>query len=133
MRFPMVPELLNQLPRKPITNPFPAAHLPETVTGFLAQVQGGQAAVQPPVPVPPRMRGKIRYTKPACIGCTLCVKVCPAHAIEMIPEEKKIRIFVGQCISCAQCTEVCPKNCLEMTEEFLIADTDRYSQNLVLG
>jgi formate hydrogenlyase subunit 6/NADH:ubiquinone oxidoreductase subunit I len=51
----------------------------------------------------------------------------------VIPEEKKIRIFVGQCISCAQCTEVCPKNCLEMTEEFLIADTDRYSQNLVLG
>lgn len=132
MSLPMVPELLNQLARKPATNPFPAPHLPSSVTGFLEDVSAGRAKLNPPVAVPPKLRGKITYNRETCIGCSLCIKVCPAHAIELIPEVKKIRVYVGQCISCGQCTEVCPKNSLGISEEFLLADTNRYSKNLVL-
>ncbi len=133
MSFPMVPELLGQLLKKPATNPFPAPQLPPTVTGFLEAVGAGKASILPTVPVPPKLRGKLTYNRDTCIGCNLCIKVCPAHAIEPIPAPvKKIRVFISQCINCGQCTEVCPKNCLGLSEEFLIADADRYSKALVL-
>ncbi|MFH0878465.1 MAG: 4Fe-4S binding protein, partial [Lentisphaerota bacterium] len=77
MSFPMIPELLSQLVKKPGTNPFPARHLPETVTGFLGQVAAGTATINPPVPTPAKLRGKITYEKSTCIGCSLCIKVCP--------------------------------------------------------
>ena len=133
MSFPMVAQLLSQLFRKPNTNPFPAPQLPPTVTGFLGQVANGEAAINPPVPVPDKLRGKMTYNRETCIGCNLCIKVCPAHAIESIPPPaKKIRIFVSQCIQCGQCTEICPKNCLALSGEFLNASHDRYAPSLVV-
>ena len=133
MSFPMVAQLLSQLFRKPNTNPFPAAQLPPTVTGFLGQVASGEAHLNPPVPVPDKLRGKMTYNRETCIGCNLCIKVCPAHAIDAIPPPaKKIRIFVSQCIQCGQCTEICPKQCLALSGEFLNASHDRYDPSLVV-
>ena len=133
MSFPMVAQLLSQLFRKPNTNPFPAAHLPPTVTGLLEQVGKGEARLNPTVPVPDKLRGKMTYNRETCIGCNLCIKVCPAHAIEAIPPPvKKIRIFVSQCIQCGQCTEICPKQCLALSGEFLNASHNRYAPELVV-
>ena len=132
MRFPMVQELLGQLFQKPNTNPFPAAQLPPTVTGLLEKVGRGEATLNPPVLVPPKLRGKMTYNRDTCIGCKLCLKVCPAHAIDFIEGPKKIRIFVSQCIQCGQCTEICPKQCLALSEEFLNASHDRYADELVV-
>ena len=95
-RLPMMPELLRQLFRKPATNAFPARYLPPSVTKFLTSVAQGEAAINPPVPVPPKFRGKIAYDRESCIGCSLCLRVCPAHAIEFLPETKRIRIYVTQ-------------------------------------
>ena len=132
MPFPMVNEVLGQLLRKPNTNPFPAAHLPPTVTGLLEKVGKGKARLNPTVPVPGKLRGKMTYNRETCIGCNLCIKVCPAHAIEAVPAAKKIRIFVSQCIQCGQCTEICPKQCLALSGEFLNASHDRYAPELVV-
>ena len=132
MSFPMVPELLSSLFQKPNTNPFPAAQLPPTVTGLLEKVGRGEATLNPPVAVPAKLRGKMTYNRDTCIGCKLCLKVCPAHAIDFIEGTKKIRIFVGQCIQCGQCTEICPKQCLALSEEFLNANHDRYADELVV-
>jgi NAD(P)H-quinone oxidoreductase subunit I len=130
--LPMVPELLNQLTRKPVTNAFPARHLPDSVNGFLKDVSEGKAVIAPPIPLPPKFKGQIAFNVETCIGCWLCLKVCSARAIEAIPEKKKIRIIVSQCISCAQCNVVCPKDCLSMSEDYLVADTDRYSDALIV-
>jgi len=132
MPFPMVQELLGSLFKKPNTNPFPAAQLPPTVTGLLEKVGQGKATLNPPVPVPEKLRGKMTYNRETCIGCKLCIKVCPAHAIYFIESAKKIRIFVSQCIQCGQCTEICPKNCLALSGQFLNASHDRYADALVV-
>jgi len=133
MKFlPLFPELVRQLFREPATNRFPAKYLPPTVTGFLKSVGEGKATIVPPIPTPPNFRGKITYKNDCCIGCGLCVKVCPSHAIELIPETKQIRVWVGQCIFCSQCTSICPKGGLSMGDEFLLADEDRYSENLIV-
>jgi formate hydrogenlyase subunit 6/NADH:ubiquinone oxidoreductase subunit I len=57
----------------------------------------------------------------------MCAKVCPAHAIEVRKEEKRVTIYANQCIQCEQCVEVCPFGCIWMTENFLTANTDRYA------
>jgi NAD(P)H-quinone oxidoreductase subunit I len=128
----MIPELLKQLFRAPATNAFPSKYLPPSVTGFLRKVGRGEATINPPVPTPADFRGKITYEPEECIGCSLCVKVCPSHAIELLPETKRIRIYVSQCIFCSQCTDMCPKGSLKMSNEFLLADEDRYSDNLIV-
>lgn len=133
MKFlPLFPELIRQLFREPATNKFPAKYLPPTVTGFLNDVGAGKATLIPPIPTPPKFRGKITYERDSCIGCGLCAKVCPAHAIELITDTKQIRIWVDQCIFCSQCTSICPKSCLSMSEVFLLADENRYSENLIV-
>jgi formate hydrogenlyase subunit 6/NADH:ubiquinone oxidoreductase subunit I len=128
----MLSRLLGQLRKKPATNPFLARHLPSSVVQFTKDVAEGRATMAPAVPIPPQFKGRITFDRETCIGCWLCIKVCSAHAIEAIPEKKKVRVIVSQCISCAQCTVICPKDSLWMSEDYLISDTDRYSKNLVL-
>ena len=82
--LPMLREILAQSVKKPVTNLFPAVRLPKSVTGFLGSAAEGKAEILPPVETPPAFRGKISYDRAACNGCGLCMKVCPAHAIEQV-------------------------------------------------
>jgi formate hydrogenlyase subunit 6/NADH:ubiquinone oxidoreductase subunit I len=124
--------LIRQLLGKPATNPFPARYMPKSVAGLLSKVAAGKAAIHPPVPVPKDLRGKIAYDREKCIGCQLCIRVCPASVIEFLPENKKIRMYVARCTFCAQCVDACPVDALATTPEFLLADTDRFSANLIV-
>ncbi len=124
--------LFRQLFHKPLTNPFPAKYMPRSVTGFLGKVASGEASIHPPVPVPADLRGKLSYDRDKCIGCKLCVRVCPANVIEFLPESKKIRIYVARCTFCAQCVDACPVDALATTPEFLLADADRFSSHLIV-
>ncbi len=63
------------------------------------------------VPLPPRYRGKIRYSIDLCVGCLLCIKYCPSGAI-IATDDKKIIINHEKCISCTQCVDICPKKAL---------------------
>ena len=68
--------------------------------------------------------------------------MCPANAMEWIPELRKIRHYVARCMFCALCVDVCPGKklpgedtpvkALSMSKEFLLADYDKYSENLVI-
>ncbi|MBR1368274.1 NADH-quinone oxidoreductase [Methanocalculus chunghsingensis] len=132
MALPMIREIFTQLFRTPATNQFPARHLPKSVTEFLKKVGSGEARMIPPVATPPAFRGKIQYDRDGCIGCKLCLKVCPAHAIEFIPETKRVRIYVASCIFCGQCNDICPKHVLTMSDEFLLATEDRFAENQIV-
>jgi formate hydrogenlyase subunit 6/NADH:ubiquinone oxidoreductase subunit I len=71
-------------------------------------------------PAPQRLRGKLQWASEKCTGCGLCVKDCPADAIEMVVNDKPNKVFVlryhvDRCIFCAQCTVNCRFKCLEMS------------------
>jgi formate hydrogenlyase subunit 6/NADH:ubiquinone oxidoreductase subunit I len=118
--------------KKPWTNKFPAKYAPANTTKFLDDVAAGKAKIIPPVETPPNFRGKIQYDKEKCIGCKLCMKVCPCEAIEYKEKEKKIKIYLARCCFCSQCNDICPTNCLSMSNEFLLAGADLYAKDLIV-
>jgi NAD(P)H-quinone oxidoreductase subunit I len=124
--------ILRQLVQKPATNVFPAKYAPASILSFLDKVGKQELQLHPPVALPPRFRGKIAYDRENCIGCQLCYKICPTRAIEWLPEEKKVKVFISRCCFCSQCVDVCPVYTLAMTEEFLLASYDKYADNLVV-
>lgn len=142
----MLKEILVQSVKKPVTNLFPAARLPKTITGFLGKVSEGKAALIPPVETPNAMRGKLVYDRKLCNGCGLCMKVCPAHAIEQVVypvppmkegedkprAPKRVRIYVGNCIFCGQCIDICPKDAISQSSEFLLATEDRFAESQII-
>jgi ferredoxin len=132
MRFSMLPQVFKQMFKKPFTNKFPAKYAPPSTTKFLEDVQNGKASIIPPVETPPGFRGKIQYEKEKCIGCQLCIKICPSGTIEFKPKEKKVRFYLARCTFCSQCNDVCPVNCISMSNEFLLADADKYSKDLIV-
>jgi formate hydrogenlyase subunit 6/NADH:ubiquinone oxidoreductase subunit I len=73
-------------------------------------------------PDPERLRGKLVYDPKKCSGCQLCVKDCPADALELVVIDKVNKRFVlryhaDRCCFCAQCIESCRFKCLEMSAE----------------
>jgi formate hydrogenlyase subunit 6/NADH:ubiquinone oxidoreductase subunit I len=132
MGFSMLPKVFTQIFKKPWTNKFPAKYQPSNTTKYLEAVGTGKAKMNPPIPTPDGFRGKIKYDKEKCIGCRICIKVCPCEAIEFKEKDKKIKIYLSRCCFCSQCNDVCPTKCLSMSDEFLLADTDPYSKDLIV-
>lgn len=106
---PTLSTVIGNLFKKPATNPFPESD---------------------PIPAPEGFRGKPVYYVDKCVGCRLCVTVCPAGVIEYVPEVKKVTFWLGRCVFCQQCVDVCPVKAIEMSDNFLLATHDRYDNNL---
>ena len=50
-----------------------------------------------------------------CIGCTICIKVCPVDAI--IGARHMIhKVLESQCNGCELCIDECPVNCMSMIQ-----------------
>ena len=144
----MMNEVWKLLFKRPFTNKFPAKYAPKNVHRFIRRVQSGKAKLVPPVPPPPEFRGKIVYEMEKCVGCGLCIFVCPTKAIEFRQCKKaellhfkgevklaapmKIRIYVSRCCFCAQCVDICPRKCLSMSDEFLLANEDKLAPELIV-
>jgi formate hydrogenlyase subunit 6/NADH:ubiquinone oxidoreductase subunit I len=93
----------------------------------------------------PQFRGRIDFDSSKCIGCQMCVRVCPAKAIEIplskeqppapvqvegqppVAARKKFDCIMklGNCVYCWQCAETCPKKALVTTQDFELANVDR--------
>ena len=87
--------------------------------------------------LPERFRGaQILKRRPdgkeRCVGCGLCVAICPSHAITLETSsgengEKVVdfyQIHLGLCIYCGFCQEVCPVSAVFMGKDFELAVLD---------
>ncbi len=77
---------------------------------------------------PLNFRGRLQFDASKCIGCKLCMRDCPSHAIEIIEvAEKRYKAVVrlDKCIYCAQCCDSCNKRALTCTTQFELANFKR--------
>lgn len=85
-------------------------------------------------PMPDKFRGKLLFHPEKCIGCKLCMRDCPANAINIVKVGEKdfeAQIDLGKCIYCGQCVDSCLKKALEMTKEFELASLERGNLKVV--
>jgi formate hydrogenlyase subunit 6/NADH:ubiquinone oxidoreductase subunit I len=71
---------------------------------------------------PPRLRALLQFNPEKCTGCGVCVKDCPAEAIELITLDKASKRFVlkyevDRCTFCAQCVQSCRYKCLFLSND----------------
>jgi formate hydrogenlyase subunit 6/NADH:ubiquinone oxidoreductase subunit I len=73
-------------------------------------------------PTPERLRGQLTFDAAKCTGCKICVRDCPAEAIEIVVVDKATKRFVmnfhtDRCTYCAQCVVSCNFDSLGMSHE----------------
>ncbi len=84
-------------------------------------------------------RGQLHWNPDDCTGCALCVKDCPAEAIELITIDKAakcyaFRVHVDRCTFCGQCAYNCRFNCITLeNEEWELAELTREEFTVVYG
>ncbi len=116
-------KIIEQLFTKKATNVFPGKYAPDSIIDFLAK-----GDIHPPVPVPEK-----------CIGCVMCVKICPARAIEPYPvmagekKSKRVVFYLGRCTSCQECVNICPVKVISMEQTFMNANYEKYGDSQVIG
>ncbi len=82
-------------------------------------------------PAPPGLRGKLLWDESKCDGCKLCVRDCPAGAIEVEVIDRAAKRYayhyrVDRCIYCAQCVVSCKQGALSMSSTlYHLASTDK--------
>jgi formate hydrogenlyase subunit 6/NADH:ubiquinone oxidoreductase subunit I len=90
-------------------------------------------------PTPERLRGQLMFEPAKCTGCKICVRDCPALAIELHVVDKATKRFVmkfhnDRCTFCAQCVVSCNFSALAMSHErWELAGLSRESFAILLG
>ena len=68
----------------------------------------GIAAEQRPESVKRARRGRVVTFPNWCKGCDLCVEFCPAHVLELGPDEYVVVAHPERCTACRWCELHCP-------------------------
>lgn len=106
-----------------------SAHYPKNLPDAIAQAEG--AASRAAIPI---MRGKVsieptiaEINQSLCVGCGLCVTICPYHAIALDAERGVAMITDVLCKGCGACTAACPSGASQQrhfTDKQLMAMID---------
>lgn len=82
--------------------------------------------------LPDCFRGRPGLVIQECIGCGMCMRICPNKCIELVeidvPEKgkcKRPQVDLGRCMMCGYCAEYCPTNAMIVTPEYELATTKR--------
>ncbi len=109
------------------------AHAPKPLEESLAQARAaaGKAAIplaKGYVEVPPIVS---RVDQKRCIGCGICVDLCPYNAIQLIKvgKRKKAETITASCKGCGVCAAHCPVLAISMggfTDEAILAQIEAF-------
>ena len=68
----------------------------------------------PPMP-PARLMPVAHIRGEDCVGCALCLPVCPTDAIIGAPQ-KLHEVLAEHCVGCGLCEPACPTDCITMVD-----------------
>ena len=78
--------------------------------------------------LPAYFRGKVTIQEDLCEGCGLCVRDCPASALELEREDRhhfRLIHYRDRCAHCGQCADVCRQGAITLNNEFAPATSRR--------
>jgi NAD-dependent dihydropyrimidine dehydrogenase PreA subunit len=65
-----------------------------------------------------RPRGSLAFDAAACVGCQVCLEVCPLGVLEPDAAGERIELGrPGECFACGACVRQCPTGALALTSE----------------
>lgn len=56
--------------------------------------------------------GQLSLDREKCVGCGLCVDICP-HAVFEIGDKKAEIVRLGNCMECGACAQNCPVDAIK--------------------
>lgn len=63
-----------------------------------------------------------------CIGCDLCIKVCPTHTLALVDDLATV-INPEACDYTGACQEICPTQAISLTYEIIFMTTQGREHN----
>jgi len=89
-----------------------------------------------PAELPAGFRGRVILTDEAlCKGCGLCVRDCPALALELERQDQehfRLIHYRDRCAYCGQCADSCPSHAIVLSNEFVSPSQERDTLTQVL-
>jgi formate hydrogenlyase subunit 6/NADH:ubiquinone oxidoreductase subunit I len=89
-----------------------------------------------PAELPDGFRGRVTIVEEAsCKGCGLCVRDCPALALELERHDRehfRLIHYRDRCAYCGQCADCCPSHVIVLASEFVSPTHERDTLTQVL-
>jgi formate hydrogenlyase subunit 6/NADH:ubiquinone oxidoreductase subunit I len=74
-----------------------------------------------PMKIPASFRGEVVVDIATCVGCGLCARACPSHALEVERSRDRavrVRHRYDRCVTCGLCEEACRHGALHLAASF---------------
>jgi NAD(P)H-quinone oxidoreductase subunit I len=102
-----------------------------------AFIQGPETISYPEteIELPNGYRGTIQLDAEKCTGCGLCVRNCPANALELVKESKSVYKFIyhpARCAYCGLCEQACHRGAIYHSNRLTGSTRDPHSIVVVL-
>jgi len=88
-----------------------------------------------PAELPEGYRGRVVINAENCRGCSLCVRDCPAEALELERKGKdqyRLIYHPDRCAYCGQCEVSCNFDAIHLSNEFVKGKMERDTFTIVL-
>lgn len=88
-----------------------------------------------PLDLPSTFRGRVVIDAEKCRGCGLCVRDCPAFALELEREDRDrfhITYYPDRCAYCGQCEVSCHSDAISLQNDFVHGVPERESLKTLL-